>query len=172
MILTTHLLAYDTCTMSGWWKLAWPFLRPEGTGLNSSLSSSVSTRLIDSMSLKEASVIGRACLYETTWGMRTNWLKVTISNATCGILVWSVDHQSLVFDHLEQRVPGKRKMVRWEVHTVMYSSSMCSSWHWLGPCLVAVVLMLALLQEAVKDYIQWAKVILKTFGHAIVWSGP
>ena len=38
----TYLLAYDPCTIKGWWKLAWPFFKPDGTGLNWDNSSSVS----------------------------------------------------------------------------------------------------------------------------------
>ena len=45
--------------MRGWWKLASPFLRLEGTGLNFDLSSFVRICWMDSMSANAASVIGR-----------------------------------------------------------------------------------------------------------------
>ena len=59
LVHSPHLLAYDPCTIMGWWKLASPLFRPEGTGLNCDRSSSVRTFLMDSMSLNSADVIGR-----------------------------------------------------------------------------------------------------------------
>ena len=111
---TTHLLAYDPCTMSGWWKLACPILTWHGTGLNPSFSSSVNTRLTDSMSPNEASVIGKGIplrdhLHAQRCRIMLTRLNQLKSHCTCVILVWNVDHLSLVSGCLKQCAPSEKK---------------------------------------------------------------
>ena len=58
-IIRSYLLANDPCMVRGWWKLACPFFKPEGTGLKFFLSCSFRTLNMDSISPNFASVIGR-----------------------------------------------------------------------------------------------------------------